>query len=81
MSGNVPVALMGQGSGPKWDDPKACRHLMLSLIIETMRNEDNPVRELAIQWDKIKIDNNLSLTLAVILLLALSEQQTLLHSA
>jgi len=49
MNSNVAVALMGQGSGPKRGDPKVCQQFMLSLIMESIRNKDNPVRELAIQ--------------------------------
>lgn len=81
MNSNLPVVLMGEGSGPKWGDPKVRQHLTLSLIMESIRNEDNLVRELAVQWDKMKTDDDQLYNLAVILLLALSEQQALLHSA
>lgn len=60
MNSNVPVALMRQGSGPKLGDPQICHHLMISLIIESMRMEDNPVRELTTHQDKTEIDNKQS---------------------
>lgn len=37
---------------------------MLSLIKGSMRMEDNPVRELTIQQDKMEIDNKQSYSLA-----------------
>lgn len=40
IGGNIPVALAGVKSGPKWGDPKVHHVLALSLITEPTRKEN-----------------------------------------